>query len=53
MTDDRGMIQMVNPRLEVLARREAHELLGRRAWPLILNGGPWHKESGVGLFRRA
>ena len=42
MTDDRGLIQMVNPRLEVLSRREAHELIGRRAWPLILSGGPWH-----------
>ncbi len=42
MTNDLGMITLVNPHLEELCGMKAEDLIGRRAWPLILRGGPWH-----------
>jgi PAS domain S-box-containing protein len=41
MTDDQGMILLVNSRLEELCGMRENDLLGRRAWPLVLRGGPW------------
>jgi PAS domain S-box-containing protein len=42
MTDEAGTITLVNARLEELCGVKAHDLLGRRAWPLVLSGGPWN-----------
>jgi PAS domain-containing protein len=42
MTDEQGAIVFVTAGLERLAGREAQDLVGRRAWPLLLSGGPWH-----------
>jgi PAS domain S-box-containing protein len=41
MTDDQGTITLVNQKMEGLCGKKAEELLGRRAWPLVLQGGPW------------
>jgi PAS domain S-box-containing protein len=41
MTDEAGMITLVNARLEELCGVKAHDLIGRRAWPLVLRGGSW------------
>jgi PAS domain S-box-containing protein len=41
MTDDQGMIMLVNSRLEDLCGMRENDLLGRRAWPLVLRSGPW------------
>jgi PAS domain S-box-containing protein len=41
MTDEAGMIVLVNGTLEGLIGIAANDLLGRRAWPLVLRSGPW------------
>jgi PAS domain S-box-containing protein len=41
MTDENGIITLVNGKLEELSGRKPDDLLHRRAWPLILRGGPW------------
>lgn len=41
MTDENGTITLVNGKLEELSGRGLDDLLNRRAWPLILMGGPW------------
>lgn len=41
MTDEGGMIVLVNGTLEELVGMAANDLLGRRAWPLVLRNGPW------------
>jgi PAS domain S-box-containing protein len=45
MTDEQGVVAFVNPRLEELAGRTAEDLVGRRAWPLLLSGGPWQVQN--------
>jgi PAS domain S-box-containing protein len=41
MTNEGGTIVIVNGELEELVGIGATDLVGRRAWPLILRGGPW------------
>ena len=41
MTDEQGKILLVNSRLEDLCGIRVNDLLGRRAWPLVLRSGPW------------
>jgi PAS domain S-box-containing protein len=41
MTDEGGMIVLVNGALEELVGMSANDLLGRRAWPLVVRSGPW------------
>lgn len=41
MTDENGTITLANGKLAELSGRGPDDLLNRRAWPLILMGGPW------------
>jgi PAS domain S-box-containing protein len=45
MTDEQGLIILANPALEALCGMKAGDLIGRRAWPLILRGGPWRHQN--------
>jgi PAS domain S-box-containing protein len=45
MTDEQGLIVLANPALEVLCGMKAKDLIGRRAWPLVLRGGPWRHQN--------